>query len=92
MGSSPWSAVQHLAEGRCCGMTGEAESGPVQDLGCGGSHREGVQERQQAPVAAAAAAEPVVLVLLCGVRDGVSDACVAEVALAAFAVGEAVVS
>lgn len=92
MGSCPWSTVQHLAEDRCCGTTGEAGSEPAQDPGYGDSHQEGVPERQQAPVVAAAAAEPVVLVLLCGVKDGVSDACVAEVALVAFAVGEVVVS
>lgn len=90
MDSSPWSAAQHLVEDQSCETAGEVESGLGQDPGCGGSHQEGVPEQRQAPVAAAAAAEPVVLVRLCGGRDGVPDAGVAEVALVAFAVGEAV--
>jgi hypothetical protein len=91
--SSPWSAVQRLAEDRSCGTRHEVESGRDQDPGYDGNHYEGVAEQRQMPVvAAAAAAEPMVLALLRGGRDGVLDAGVGEVALVACAVGEAVAS
>lgn len=80
-------------------MEGEVELGQDQDPGCGGNQDEGVAKQRQQPEAAAAAAaaavaEPMVLALLRGGRNGVFDAGVGdgEVALVAHAVGEAVES
>jgi hypothetical protein len=81
-------------------MEGEDEMGQDQDPGCGGNQDEGVAKQRQLPAAAAAAAaaaavaEPMVLALLRGGRNGVFDAGVGdgEVALVAHAVGEVVES